>query len=40
MPICREQAPALVEISTRHSSACHLNDAAVTPPSASGQASA
>ena len=28
MPICREKAPALVEISTRHRSACHLNDAA------------
>jgi peptide/nickel transport system ATP-binding protein len=26
MPVCRERAPALVEISTRHLSACHLND--------------
>jgi len=26
MPVCRENAPALVEISTRHRSACHLND--------------
>lgn len=25
MPICREQAPILQEISTRHFSACHLN---------------
>jgi peptide/nickel transport system ATP-binding protein len=25
MPVCRERAPALVEISTRHLSACHLN---------------
>ena len=34
MAICREQAPALVEISTRHLSACHLNDAA---PRTTGQ---
>ncbi len=34
MPICREQSPALVEISTRHFSACHLNDATVKPPPA------
>ncbi|MEP7275537.1 MAG: ABC transporter ATP-binding protein [Betaproteobacteria bacterium] len=34
MPICREQAPALVEISARHASACHLNDA---PRTATGQ---
>jgi peptide/nickel transport system ATP-binding protein len=25
MPVCRETAPALIEISTRHLSACHLN---------------
>ncbi len=25
MPVCRESAPALIEISTRHRSACHLN---------------
>ena len=25
MPVCRERAPALVEVSTRHLSACHLN---------------
>jgi len=36
MPICREKAPALVEISSRHLSACHLNDAPppVTRPTA------
>ena len=28
MPVCRETAPALVEISTRHFSACYLNDPA------------
>ena len=28
MPVCRERAPALLEISTRHRSACHLNTAA------------
>jgi peptide/nickel transport system ATP-binding protein len=31
MPVCRERAPALVEISTRHASACHLNDPAARP---------
>jgi peptide/nickel transport system ATP-binding protein len=29
MQVCRERAPALVEVSTRHFSACHLNDANV-----------
>jgi peptide/nickel transport system ATP-binding protein len=28
MPVCRETAPALIEISTRHLSACHLNTVA------------
>ena len=32
MPICREQAPPLVEISARHMSACHLNDLARAVP--------
>jgi len=30
MPICRETAPALVEISLRQLSACHLNDVSTT----------
>jgi peptide/nickel transport system ATP-binding protein len=30
MPVCRETAPALIEISTRHLSACHLNTMATT----------
>ena len=30
MPVCRETAPALIEISTRHFSACHLNTKATT----------
>ena len=29
MPVCRERAPALVEITKHHRSACHLNDAAL-----------
>ena len=31
MPVCREKAPPLVEISSRHLSACHLNDARSPP---------